>query len=376
MFWSNPKKLTLTVLILTLFTLPVAIHAISEATMMFLAIEPGSRANGMGNAYVAVAEDAYAGWWNPGATAFNRKTQFAGMHTNWLEGSGVNDMFYEYLGWNQYFEDIGNLGLNVVWMDYGSQEQTDEQGNSLGTFSSNEFAINAIYSSEIKQDKIGLGMGFKFLYSNLGPGTGATEADSKGKTLSYAFDLGSKFKNAFLPGLDFAVVLQNIGPDVTYINDEQKDPLPMTFRAGVAYKIFDTITGAGFSGFMPDGVIKQKLTVSADAAKILANDDGLPTRIFTAWYDDEPLPDSGDSTFNLELESTVFSMGAEYNYLDMISVRGGYFYDKAGSITGPSFGVGFHYTFSERYRIFADFAMITGGDLVDYNKTFSLGLEF
>lgn len=367
MFWSNPKKLTLAVLLITLFTLPVAIQAISEATMMFLAIEPGSRANGMGNAYVAVAEDAYAGWWNPAATAFNRKTQFAGMHTNWLEGSGVNDMFYEYLGWNQHFDDIGNLGLNVVWMDYGSQEQTDEQGNSLGSFSSNEFAISAIYSSEIVAEKIGLGLGFKFLYSNLGPGTGATEADSKGKTLSYAFDLGSKFKNTFLPGLDFAVVMQNIGPDVTYINDEQKDPLPMTFRAGVAYKIFDTISGYDYSGVLPEGTFRQKLTVSADASKILANDDPLYKRLFTAWGDDDA---------QYELESAVFSMGAEYNYLDLISLRGGYFYDKAGSITGPSFGVGFHYTFSEKYRIFADFGMITAGDLVDYNKTFSLGLEF
>jgi len=367
MIWRNPKMYTLTVLIAMLLVIPIAVNAISEATMMFLAIEPGSRANGMGNAYVGVVEDAYAGWWNPAATAFNRKTQFAGMHTNWLEGSGISDLFYEYLGWNQYFEDIGNLGINVVWMDYGSQEQTDAQQQSLGTFSSNEFAATAIYSSEIMPDKIGLGLGFKFLYSDLGPGTGNTEADQKGKTLSYAFDIGSKFKNVLTPRFDIGVVMQNIGPDVTYINDEQKDPLPMTFRTGLAYRVFDTISSTEDSGLLPVGSFKQKLTVSADASKILANNDPLYSRIFTAW---------GDDSGSYELESTVFSLGAEYNYLDMISLRGGYFYDKAGSITGPSFGVGFHYYFAEKYRIFADFAMITAGDLVDYNKTFSLGLEF
>ncbi len=366
MFRRQTKTWILTLMMFMLTTLPIAINAISEATMMFLAIEPGSRANGMGNAYVAACEDAYAGWWNPAATAFNRKTQFAGMHTNWLEGSGVNDMFYEYLGWNQHFEDIGNLGLNVVWMDFGSQEQTDEAGNLLGSFSSNEFAVSAIYSSEIVADKIGLGLGFKFLYSNLGPSTGG-DSDSKGKTLSYAFDLSSKFKDLLAPRLDLGVVLQNVGPDVTYINDERKDPLPMNFRTGVAYRIFDTITPGIESGLLPEGSFKQKLTVSADASKILANDDPLYTRIFTAWGDDDA---------DYEIESIVFSLGLEYNYLDIISLRGGYFYDKAGSITGPSFGVGFHYTFSEKYRIFADFAMITAGDLVDYNKTFSLGLEF
>jgi hypothetical protein len=367
MFWSNPKNYIPAILIVILFALPIAVNAISEATMMFLAIEPGSRANGMGNAYVGVVDDAYAGWWNPGATAFNRKTQFAGMHSNWLEGSGINDLYYEYFGWNQHFNEIGNLGLNIVWMDFGTQEQTDANGNSLGTFSSNEFAATAIYGAEVLPNKIGLGLGFKFLYSNLGPGTGATEEDTKGKTLSFAFDIGSKFKDVLTPRFDIGLVMQNIGPDVTYINDEQKDPLPMTMRLGLAYRIFDTITYNEDPGLMPVGSFKQKLTVSADASKILANEDPVYQRIFSAWADD-------DSKY--ELESTVFSVGAEYNYLDMISLRGGYFYDKAGSITGPSFGVGFHYTFSEKYRIFADFAMITGGDLVDYNKTFSLGLEF
>lgn len=348
-----------------MITIPIALNAISEATMMFLAIEPGSRANGMGNAYVGVVDDAYAGWWNPAATAFNKKTQFAGMHTNWLEGSGVNDMFYEYFGWNQYFQDMGNLGVNIVWMDFGSQEQTDGNGNSLGTFSSNEFAANVIYGYEVIPKRFGLGMGFKFLYSNLGPGSVTGDTSQKGKTLSYAFDLGSKFKDVIVPRFDIGVVMQNIGPDVTYLTDEAKDPLPMTFRTGLAYRVFDSITET--EGTPVLGGFKQKLTLSADAAKILANNDPLYKRIFTAWYDD---------TSTYEIQSTVLSAGAEYNYLDIISLRGGYFYDKAGSIIGPSFGVGFHYSFAEKYRIFADFAMVTGGDLVDYNKTFSLGLEF
>jgi len=358
---------------------PLALSAISEATMMFLAIEPGSRANGMGNSYVGVADDAYAGWWNPAAFSFNRKTQFAWMHTNWLEGSGLNDMYYEYMGFNQYFEDIGNLGANIVYMDYGSQEQTDEQGNSLGTFSSYEFAIDGTYAYDVKPDKIGVGVGFKFLYSNLGPGTGQTEADQKGKALSYAFDVSGKFKNILHPlveGVDLGLVIQNIGPDVTYINDEQKDPIPMTFRAGLAWKVFDSIseTAAPKDDKNVINLFKQRLTLSADMAKILANDDPLYERIITAWYDDNGLP--YNNTFKNEFESAVFTAGAEYNYLDLISLRGGYFYDKAGHIVGPSFGVGFHYTFSQQYRIFADFAMVTGGELVDYNKTFSLGLEF
>jgi hypothetical protein len=36
-------------------------------------------------------------------------------------------------------------------------------------------------------------------------------------------------------GLDLALVVQNIGPDVTFVDQEQADPAPMTVRAGAAY---------------------------------------------------------------------------------------------------------------------------------------------
>jgi long-subunit fatty acid transport protein len=72
----------------------------------------------------------------------------------------------------------------------------------------------------------------------------------------------------------------------------------------------------------------------------------------------------------------IFGVGMEYVYIDMISLRGGYYYDKGGSMIGPSFGAGLKYKFNNKYLLFFDFAMKQGGDLVDYNKTFSLGLEF
>ena len=37
----------------------------SEAGAIFLLIAPGARAGGMGEAQVAVANDAYASYWNP-----------------------------------------------------------------------------------------------------------------------------------------------------------------------------------------------------------------------------------------------------------------------------------------------------------------------
>ena len=320
--------------------------AISQGALLFLTFEPGGRANGMGRAYSAVADDAYAMWWNPGATAFNRKGQLALNHIPWLQGSGMNDMFYEYLGWNQFFEGIGNFNAHVVLLDLGTQDQTDSSGTPLGSFHSYDIAGALGYSYEVLPERIGLGANFKLIYSYLAPATGFT--DSEGKAFSFGFDVGAKFKDvANIKGWDMSLVLQNLGPDVTFVDQEQADPSPMTMRLGTAYTLFDDPLN--------------RLIVSAEASKMLANEDPLFERFVSGWeYMDE----------------TIYGVGAEYTYMQLIALRGGYFYDDAGSVTGPSFGVGINYGFSDRYKLSADFSMIPAGDLTDYNKVFSIGFEY
>lgn len=337
---------------------PVLMFAVSEAAVIFLLIEPGSRPGGMGQAYVAQVDDGLAGYWNPGAMAFNRKTQFSLMHSNWLgDVDGIDDMYIEYLGWNQYFQDLsGNLGFHVIYLTYGKQERRDDNNQELGTFNSYELALAASYAYQYSE-KLGLGLTFKFIISDLAPeGTGASESGVKGRGISYAFDFGLKRKSFLLDKLDLGLNLQNVGPNITFVNEEQADPLPMNFRFGLSYRLLES----EYSTF----------TVNGDMNKLLANDDGVLKRLFTAWYDD------GGFMSKQERESTIFNIGAEYTYWSLLSLRGGYIYDKAGSIIGPSFGAGIQYTFANRYKASFDFAMQQGGELVDYNKTFSVGLEF
>lgn len=342
------KRNAIVIMVLAMMlAIPVTVAGISQGALLFLTFEPGARANSMGRAYTAVADDAYAPWWNPGATAFNRKTQLAGTHMPWLQGAnlGFSDIFYEYLGWNQYFEDIGNINVHLTLLDSGTQTQTDEDGNDLGDFHSFDFAATVGYGYEAKQDKIGVGANFKLAYSYLGPGTGNTEDD--GSALAFAFDLGAKFRDVLVDGLDFGATLQNIGPNVTYVDQSQSDPLPMTFRLGAAFRALD------------DPI--SKLTVSAEMSKILADENHLFQRFVSGWQ---------------HMDETILSVGAEYTYLQLLSLRGGFFADQAGGVVGPSFGVGVEYKFDDRYRLTADFGMIVAGELTDYNKIFSVGFEF
>jgi len=402
------SKFILIAMLLSLI-IPISIHAVSNAAVIFLLIEPSSRASAMGQAYVAQVDDGFAGYWNPGAMAFNRKTQFASMYSKWL-AEIFDDIYFFHFASNKYFDDIGNLGINLTYMSYGEQEKTDAEGNSLGTFTSFDFSAATSYAYQANES-LGLGLTFKFIWSKLAEeGTGQSESNIKGEGISYAFDLGLKHKGvdfgqimvspyngvlalyngfASLAGtpranyseysipvdqLDFGFNFQNIGPNITYINESQSDPLPMNWRMGLSYRAME-------SEF-------NDLTFNMDCSKVLANDDPVLKRIFTAWTDDfntQVDDETGKkiddfASFNnfinsVEVKEIIWNWGVEYDYLNLLALRAGYILDRAGDIKGPSFGAGIHYDF-EGYLVYVDYAFQQGGELQDYNQTLSIKVEF
>jgi hypothetical protein len=385
------SKIRAFALVLAILVCGTTLSAISEAAVIFLLIEPGSRPGAMGQAYVAQGEGAIGNYWNTGALAFNRKTEVSWMHTNWLgDVDGIDDMYIEYLAWNKFYEGIGNLGASVTYLTYGDQTQTDESGTELGTFSSYELAVGLSYANQIARNT-GVGVHFKYILSDLSPeGTGETEADTKGRGMSWAFDFGLKQRNvnpshilyspinavlgiynlgAFLAGvdgqqyfsedweirkLDFGVNLQNLGPDISFINEDQEDPLPLNFRMGLSYRLIEEKYN--------------RFTINADLNKLLANRNYGPIeRIWHCWYDDDS---------SVEAKEIIYNAGAEYVYLNLLALRGGYISDRAGKIEGFSFGLGVEVPVTKTLRLNIDFAMQEAGELTDYNKTFSFGAKF
>jgi type IX secretion system protein PorV len=402
------KSKFMLILLLSTIILPISIHAVSNAAVIFLLIEPSSRASAMGQAYTAQVDDGFAGYWNPGAMAFNRKTQLASMYSKWL-AEIFDDIYYFHLAGNRYYDDIGNLGINLTYMSYGEQERTNAAGDPLGTFRSFDFSAGTTYSYQANE-RLGLGITFKFIWSRLADeGQGNTEITTKGEGISYAFDLGLKHKGldfgqilvspyngvlalyngfASLAGtpaaqysrfsipvdqLDFGFNFQNIGPNITYINESQSDPLPMNWRMGFSYRAMEE----DYSN----------LTFNFDMSKVLANDDPVFKRIITAWTDDfnTRVDEDGNEiddfssiknfANSIEFKEIIWNWGVEYVYMDLLALRGGYILDRAGEIDGFSFGAGIHYTFND-YLVNFDYAFQPGGELTDYNQTLSVKVEF
>lgn len=341
--------------LMILLLIPSLSFAVSEAGLVFLLIEPGSRSGGMGQAHVAQVDDAFAGYWNTGAMAFNTSpAQIALMHSNWL-GEVFDDIYYEYLGANFFIPDVGNIGLNGVFLTYGEQDAYDEDANFTGTFSSWELALSATYGYRVSRN-LGLGAAFKFIHSDLAPeGTGNTEEGLKGQGSTFAFDLGVKWIifDIGSQSLAYGLNIQNFGPNIVYINEEQSDPIPLNWRMGLSYQP------------IRNNIID--LTINADMNKLLANREHH-------WYE-RIYKDWADQSSDDEWAEIIWGAGAEFRYMKILNVRTGYIYDRLGEIEGPSFGLGLSFERSGLV-IGVDYAMQPGGDLQDYNHTFSAKVSF
>ena len=153
------------VVLIVLHIITRSLIAQSEAGAIFLLIAPGARAGGMGEAQVAVANDAYASYWNPAGLGFLKGSEAALMHVNWLPGL-ADDMYYEFFGFRKHYNTLGTLGGHIIFLNLGEQVRTSEIGEELGTFTSYMTAFSLSYGALIS-DKKSFGINAKISYQHL-----------------------------------------------------------------------------------------------------------------------------------------------------------------------------------------------------------------
>ena len=219
------KKIKLFVFMLLFsFLLPVG-----EAGAIFLLISPGAAAQGTGEANVARVDDAYASYYNPASLAFQKKRSIAGMHVNWLK-SLVPDLYYEYLGFSMPYGDVGGFGGHLIFLSLGEQTATNEVGDYLGSFSSYMYALDFAYGT-LLTDKSAIGLGFKIYHQKLADASVAGESgEGKPYSTDFAFDISYLYKNENKYSFGFNVA--NIGPPISFVDEDQADPAPTNMRLG------------------------------------------------------------------------------------------------------------------------------------------------
>ena len=173
------------VVFLSIFLVSTPAYSQSEAGAIFLLIAPGARAGGMGEAQVAVANDAYASYWNPAGLGFLKGTELALMHVNWLPGL-ADDLYYDFFAFRKSYPTLGTIGGHIIFLNLGEQVRTSETGEELGTFTSYMSAFSMSYSALISRNQ-SFGLSAKVSYQHLVE-IGAGSEKGKGVSTECGFD--------------------------------------------------------------------------------------------------------------------------------------------------------------------------------------------
>ncbi len=309
----------------------------------FLLISPDSRAGGMGEANVAIADNAAAMFWNPAGLGFQRGMDFNFTHANWLPAFNA-DLFYDNLTMKRYIPGYGTFGLGVTYLNLGETEIRTAQNVAAGVIKSYEFAITGSYGVQIART-LAVGTSVRFIRSAL-TNVGAGNEQGSGIGTSIAFDLAllwkPQFSGYFADRMSFGLNISNIGPKMTYIDEAQADPLPTNLKVGFAYKILNDKFNS--------------LTLAADFNKLLVNrvtpiigQDTLGNPIFGRPKVDNVfkamISSWGGSGGGLR--SFTMGVGVEYWYgaPQLLALRAGYFYEdpEFGGRRYLTFGAGVRY---------------------------------
>lgn len=306
----------------------------------FLEIEVGSRAIAMGGAYVAIASDASALYWNPSGIARMRQGEVFFSHTNWLA-----DTKYDFAGLVVPAGRLGTLGFMFSTLNMGEMKvRTVLYPEGTGElFDANSFMFGGTLARNLT-DRFSIGMSVKWIHESIW----------HMRSSALAVDIGTLFTTPF-NGLLLGMSISNFGgklqlfgkdtqikydPDPTaYGNNSKIDAylhtnawsLPLIFRVGVAYP----------------------LRLSASNKLLLALDAAHPNN-----------------------NTEYMNLGAEYGFRENLYLRFGYksLFLK-DSEEGLTLGAGFAYRMLGNIRVHLDYAYADFG-ILNTVQRFSLGLLF
>src|SRR5262249_26702603 len=128
-FRRNPMKWFVRALLGAVLALGAG-EAMAQTAAISLSIPPTARANAMGEAYVALAEDATGAWWNPGATGFLSKRDASMTHAQ-LVPDLASDVFHDYFAMAFPVKNVGVFSGSFLYLSYGESEARGPSGEDF-----------------------------------------------------------------------------------------------------------------------------------------------------------------------------------------------------------------------------------------------------
>lgn len=294
----NPAFAFALVLVLVLVQSTSAQFVNAKYGSDFLSIGAGARALGMGSAYVAVADEVTAAYWNP--AGLNGITNYQGSYMHSERFNGV--VGFDYAGFVLPANNRGVLALSIFRQGVDNIKNTlrvynDANGipdpSQITTFSATDMAVYLTYAN-VFREKLNWGISAKVVNSRLG-----SFADAWG----YSLDIGIQKRTA---DVSWGV---NLIDATTLMKFWSVDQVALANIGDI------------FGDEIPQGQNERVLpTLKAGVAKQFR----LPNLVVTTAADVDIRFD-GRKAFYLNTGDVSYepNIGAEFSYKELIHIRAG-----------------------------------------------------
>jgi hypothetical protein len=240
---------------------------VGTAAAQFLKIGIGARAMGMGETFVAVANDATALYWNPAGLANLSSITLSINHTRWFA-----DISHDFVGFAVPWGENNVLGVSAIALNTSEQEVTTvEEPDGTGIYYDvSDIAVGLTYARALT-DRFSTGLTAKYIQQNAYNESAST----------IAIDIGTYLRTGYR-GLTIAMCMSNFGGmmqmqgrDLIAIVDidegtsgdynpdarlkTEKWPLSLHFRIGMAMDIV-----GGSESFVPSNDSRFMLAIDGN----------------------------------------------------------------------------------------------------------------
>ena len=278
----------------------VGLKKLAQSTMNFQLVSISPRASAMGDAYYAVGTGAESIFYNPAGLIESKSTfNVVVDYTQWI--ADIN-----YIGgaasWN--LGNYGAVGISLLSVNYGTIYGTSldpNTGSTLGYVDNGTLSNVGAYSFGVSYAKavstqFSIGGNIRIAGQNLGENHFTDGTDVKNNASKLVFDAGVKYYTGF-KNFRFGMAIRNFSSNI--IREAIYEELPLTFTVGTAIDLMDFIN--------PSHSQDDALTLAVDF-------------------------------LHSNNYSERFNIGAEYKFLGMLALRGGYQTNR--DLSSYSFGIG------------------------------------
>ncbi|MBN1897929.1 MAG: hypothetical protein JW827_04060 [Spirochaetes bacterium] len=225
------------------------------------------RANALGGAFEAIADDSTAAYYNPAGLS-----QLYSMNVDLGGGILSADRMFFHVGYAHPFASLGVFSIGVKYFRSADMEETDESGNLLGkSFSSQDIGVALAYGRDLNMLLYGLNAGVRveYLYNTI------LDEGYSGYTVSYGL-LYNFYRIPSLRYLSTGLVIENI-PGVIKWTTDTEDTITSKLKFGVAYRLFrDRLILSGHLVYEKDVPVEWAIGTEYNYKNILLRLGGQP----------------------------------------------------------------------------------------------------